>query len=317
MKTVKQILLIVVLFFMLTHVPAHAEVSSLSLLDFADILDTRQCLLASYTCKPFSCWLRRGARLIPGDTVCHNVPVAFVETTTGAFTTAVPFIGTVLSALSQAAGQQTGGARQAGDTHLQYFETRVFNVPTRWLLRFQMPFVRLCNYPEGNTFAIHYLSEADTVNWRTGLIDHLSIKTLIGGTIAQLAQICPIASIAGGNPPGDICMGTWGVTYPRTGFSNAHSEPVASGIAAYRASRVVAKPWGRVVFQSKNFSPNVQMQLGYPKFGKPKNCFDRGLTPAAWDNMTTKDPEEVGYIWVLWERRCCCIRPAGCSPLGL
>ncbi|MCL4492820.1 MAG: TraU family protein [Nitrospirae bacterium] len=292
---------------------------SLDLFDMGQILDVKQCLLAKYNCKPFACKI---GKFVYGDLVCHYVPVGFVETTTGAFTSAVPFVGTALSAIASKAGQQTGGTGQKGDNHLQFFEAHVFNVPTYWLLKYQLPFLRLCSYPEGYSWSINYLSEMDAVNWRTGISDYLSMKTLIGGSVAQLTQICPVTSVSGSsdanglNPLGDVCMGTWGVTYPRTGFSNAQSEPVASGIAAYRASRVVAKPWLRTVLTPKNFNANVSLQLGYPKWGKPRNCFERGLTPALWDNLTTKPTKGRGYIWVLWDKVCCCKTPPGCLTGG-
>ena len=157
--------------------------------------------------------------------------------------------------------------------------------------------------------------------------DYTAFDFLLGA-IDQVAQVCTITSIGDnvGNAAGqnisfpgqtlsDVCMGTWGVTYPRTGFSNASSEPVASGISAYRASRVVANPFLRVVFMPKLFSPNPRMQLGYPSFGKPLNCFSKGTTPLMWDNGTTKPPKGAGYIWVLWEKTCCSFPSTGC--LGL
>ncbi|VVB71121.1 TraU protein [uncultured archaeon] len=297
---------------------------SFDLFNFLSLLDLEQCLLRSYRCEPLGCSV-----IPPMDRVCHNFPAGFVETHTAPFTTVVPMVDVVLSAISSSASQWagSGGSSSGGsDVHLKYFEAHVFNMPTRTFIHFKYPFLKLCYY--GSTpWEVNYLSEADTVSWRTGATDFLSYQFLLG-SLAQISQVCTLTSIGnntgdaigenisvGGQVLGDVCMGTWGVTYPRTGYSNANSEPVASGIAAYRASRVVASPFLRVVFMPKLFDPNPKMQMGYPFFGKPLNCFSRGTAPLFWDNLDTKLPRGAGYIWVLWERTCCCFPSTGC--LGL
>lgn len=297
---------------------------SFDLFNFLELLDLEQCLLKSYRCAPLGCSV-----IPPMDMICHNFPAGFVETPTAPFTTVIPFLSIVLDAISGGATEWAGaGGSSSGShvNHLKYFEAHVFNLPTRTFIKLKYPFLKLCYY--GSTpWEINYLSEADTINWRTGLTDYFSYQFLFGA-IAQLSQICTITSVGdnlgdavgetlpiGGQVLGDICMGTWGVTYPRTGFSNAGSEPVASGISAYRASRVVARPFMRVVFLPKLFDPNLKMQLGYPFFGKPLNCFSKGTTPLVWDNFDTKLPKGKGYIWVLWEKTCCCFPSTGCIGL--
>ena len=297
---------------------------SFDLFNFLDLLDVEQCLLKSYRCVPL------GASVIPPmDLICHNFPAGFVETPTAPFTTAIPFLSIVLDTISGGTTDWAGSGGSssgAGDVHLKYFEAHVFNLPTRTFIHLKYPFLKLCYY--GSTpWEINYLSEADSINWRTGLTDFISYEFLLGA-IAQLSQTCTITSIGdnlgdavgetlsiGGQTLGDVCMGTWGITYPRTGFSNASSEPVASGISAYRASRVVASPLMRVVFIPKLFDPNLKMQLGYPFFAKPLNCFSKGTAPLMWDNFDTKLPKGKGYIWVLWEKTCCSFPSTGC--LGL
>jgi hypothetical protein len=304
---------------------ARAEDDDIGLFNFLELLDLEQCLLASYRCVPLGAGI-----LPPRDLICHNFPAGFVETPTAPFTTMVPFLSVVLDLLSIGGvtdwAGSGGSASGTGGAHMKYFEAHVFNLPTRTFIHFRYPFLKLCYY--GSTpWEINYLSEADTVNWRTGLTDFVSYEFLFGA-IAQISQVCTISSIGNnmgssvgesipiaGEVLGDVCMGTWGVTYPRTGFSNASSEPVASGISAYRASRVVASPLLRVVFVPKLFDANPQMQLGYPFFGKPLNCFSKGTTPLVWDNADTKLPQGKGYIWVLWEKMCCAFPSTMC--LGL
>ena len=316
-------LIAAILFVYLFWVPGAYAATSFNLFNFLSLLDTDQCLLRSYRCVPLGCSV-----IPPMDQICHNFPAGFVETPTAPFTTVIPMIDVVLSAISSSAGQWAGagGSSAGGDVHLKYFEAHVFNLPTRTFIHFKYPFLKLCYY--GSTpWEVNYLSEADAVSWRTGVTDFISYQFLLGA-IAQVAQVCTISSIGnntgdavgqnisiGGRILGDVCMGTWGVTYPRTGYSNAHSEPVASAIAAYRASRVVASPFLRVVFMPKLFDSNPRMQLGYPHFGKPLNCFSKGTTPMVWDNLDTKLPKGTGYIWVLWERTCCCVPSTGCIGL--
>ena len=293
---------------------------------FLSILDTPQCLLRGYSCVPLGCgWLP------PLDLVCHNYPAAFVETVKVPFTTAVPFLSWVMDALAASADTGVGGggsSSSGGDnTHMKFFEAHVFDVPTMPFIMLQYPLLRLCDWPSP-PFEVNYISEADVANWRTGGTDFFTYDALLGG-IAQISQACTLNSVtdtAGNltgvpmNIPGlgmlnDVCMGTWGVTYPRTGFSNALSEPVGSAIAAYRASRVVAKPFARVVFTPKPLlSANTLMQLGKPGPGFPLNCFTKGTTPSLWDNLTTtnKIPGNTGYIWVLWDRTCCCLPSTAC-----
>ncbi|MBE0427940.1 MAG: TraU family protein [Nitrospirae bacterium] len=318
----KRILIIFLLISLLVPLAVSAE-TSMDLLSFLKILDLEQCLLKSYRCIPLGC----GATP-PLDRICHNVPVGFVETTTAPFATTVPFVGTLLSIIGEEAKLGgAGGSSQQGQANLHYFETHVFNLPTRTFIKLRYPFLKLCSW--GSTpWEINYLSEADAVNWRTGIADYASYQFLFG-MIAQISQICTMTSIGDNagdavgetiNIPGigvfkDICMGTWGVTYPRVGFSNPQSEVVASAIAAYRASRIVARPFARVVFLPKLFDPDLKMQLGYPLWGKPLNCFSKGTTPMVWDNFTTKMPKGAGYIWVLWEKKCCCFPSTGCVGL--
>jgi hypothetical protein len=316
------------LVFLIALVPPAGADDTFDLFNFLKLLDLEQCLLKSYQCMPFACVDKWGIPI--GDRICHNVPVGFVETPTAPFTTVVPMVGVILDALSNSMGQYAGSggssSSSSGGTHLKYFEAHVFNMPTRTFIKLRYPFLKLCYY--GSTpWEVNYVSEADEPNWRTGLADFLTMDFLTGA-ILQISQACSVTQVAdnigdaigenisiGGQLLGDACMGTWGVTYPRTGYSNAYSEPVASGIAAYRASRVVAKPLLRLVFMPKLFDPNLKMQLGYPSYGKPLNCFSKGATPLVWDNFTTKLPKGTGYIWVLWEKTCCCYPPTGCVGL--
>jgi len=307
------------LFFFVTSVPSigfagagDTATGSLGILDLAASAET--CLLFGYQCIPFGCMLST-IPPIPGDFVCHNIPRAFVETVVGPGQTVIPFIGDVLSLIGGSLGLGSGGAASHQTTdNLQYMDAHVFDVPIYPILEFMNPLLEMCPYAD--TWAVNYFSEADTVNWRTGAADYVNFGEMLEGALTSLTSICSVpdaALSAVGISLTDICMWTWGVTYPRTGFSNSYSEPVESGIAAYRASRVVANPLLRVVFVPDPALPAAPtMQLAYPFMGKPLSCFPVGTPPAAWDNLTTKLPKGSGYVWILWDKICCCLPVHGC-----
>jgi hypothetical protein len=211
--------------------------------------------------------------------------------------------------------QQSGGAEGRGkNENLHFFESHMFVVPTFWYLKSKNPTKRLCYWQESFSTELNYVSEIDAVNWRTGLFDYL-MPEFWGGSIANILQLCPLSEVI---PPiqsltNEICMGTWGVTYPRVGFSSVNSSALASAIATWRTTRVVSKPTGRIVLFPKFFDKDIKLQLGYPMFATPNNCFYAGTAQPYWDNKTTLPPGTKGYIWVIWERVCCCKCPAtGC-----
>jgi len=279
----------------------------------SQILDIKQCL--QYQCFPFSCTCCKKKICIPGDRICHYVPRAFVETPRESFESLVSPFDIIILALKLASGeQQAGGSTGMGTTeHLKFFESHMFVVPTGEAIRMNFPGRKLCNWEEANSFELNYVSEIDSVNWRTGLIDYL-MPQFWGGAIANVLQICPLSTIVTPiqNLTSEICMGTWGVTYPRVGFSSVNSEALASAIAAWRTTRIVNNPVGRVVLMSKNLSKDVRLQLGYPQFATPNNCFPAGTPQPYWDNLTALKGER-GFIWVIWEKVCCCKCPAsGC-----
>jgi len=279
------------------------------------ILDTKQCL--KYECYPFSCQCCSKLICIPGDRVCHYVPRAFVETPRKSFTFLVSPFNEMVQLLLTALGlQQSGGTEGIGkQEHLQFFESHMFVVPTGQYLKSKNPTKRLCYWKEAFSTELNYVSEIDAVNWRTGLVDYI-MPEFWGGSIAGILQLCPLSQVITPiqNLTSDVCMGTWGVTYPRVGFSTVDSPAVASAIAAWRTTRVVSNPVGRIVLLPKFLGTDIRLQLGYPMFAKPVNCFPAGTPQLYWDNLTTPLPGIDGYIWVIWEKVCCCKCPAkGCA----
>ena len=291
--------------------PAHA--SSGSVYDIYLYLDLEQCFLPGYICIPEGC----GCYGILGcfDLVCHNYPAAFAETSLVRGQSQVPIFGELISALVGAAAKQAGagGSAQQGNTYLKYYEAHVFSYKTASYIRERYPMLRVCD-DNSESSQLNYMSELD-VSWRTAAADYITISSIFS-RLAAVVGICgKTAGVGGGLGVSDLCMGTWGLTYPRTGFTNSNSQAVASASAAYRALRVTSKSMGRTVLNQKNLNAQGKLQIGAPKGyrGKPSNCFAPGTTPIAWDNRTiSPTAEKDGYVWVWWQTKCCCKKTSAC-----
>lgn len=321
-KKIIRIVFPVLIIFSLINFPRKAQ--SLGMLDALQALDMEQCFLPSYQWVPFGCF--------PGDLVCHNIP-RFVETVQKPFTTAIPFVGSALKIIAGAAlGNvgSSGGADSANGARLHFYWTHIYSIPgTIKFLHFMNPLLTLC--PDVENPIVNYISELDVLIWQSpaGGAELFSVQGLIGA-VASISNICSItgglSTVGAAIPlPGvlsDICMGTWGVTYPRTGWSNAQTYGVASAIATYRASRVLANslyPVPRLgVFPPYGIPTpfgGTKMQLIYPHRGSPISCINPGDSPALWDN--NPDPTTAvanaaageDKIWVVWDKQCCCLPP--------
>ena len=123
------------------------------------------------------------------------------------------------------------GARTTGghkENELQYGETRVFTYIPPLVQQTDIPIAA----PRGPAFMVNYLSELDGKGWRTGLLEKF------------LALAC--------DP-----VGKWGCSFPRTGFVQQPSEPLAAHLQVIRAARVASMPIGRVVLSPYLYEPRV------------------------------------------------------------
>lgn len=284
--------------------------------DFITLIDPT-CFLASYRCVPVGCGCN-----IHGcfDLVCNAFPAAFIETPSSPFSSEISFVSELISLLTVASplnAAGSGGAAQEGQTNLRFYEAHVFNFPTLWYMELAFPLHRICPY-DGVAWELNYLSELDFISWRTGAADYLTMDYLFGA-LASVSHACELNSIlsVGGISITDSCMGSWGLTYPRTGFVVTNSKAVASAAAAYRALRVVSNPLGRIVTLPKIFNAAGYLQMGMPGEpfrAKPLNCIPVGMSALAWDNIDIKPfpNENRGYVWVWWENRCCCLPTTMC-----
>jgi len=133
----------------------------------------------------------------------------------------------------------------AGDGTANHFaEARVYTfVPDVGLSNSDIPLA----IPSAARFQPDYVSELDSLGWRSPLVDSLT---------------CPEAALArvkscGGAPDPVTCAGTWGSYYPRIGFLNHPSPALAAALQALRAGRAASRPLGRAVLATYDYEPRT------------------------------------------------------------
>jgi hypothetical protein len=105
-------------------------------------------------------------------------------------------------------------------------------------------------------------------------------------------------------------IGVWQNLYPRGGTSIHGSEPVGSGICAFRGMDIAFNPVGLPPNLEGHVVPrptgamSTCMQLAHP-IQTP--CFTAGLPPNLWETGTLSMGGK--YIWLFWRRRSCCVNP--------
>ena len=188
-------------------------------------------------------------------------------------------------------------ASKLDGTNLQFNEAHVYEFPFRDQI---MSFIDMeCpdKLPTGSF--IKYLSELDSLEWRIAVAETLGPKSM---ALAAGALSC-----AAGTLSNDLCMGSWGAVYPRTGFITHQSQVVGSAAAAVRAVSIagISGQGVHVVLEHLGFMPSFEtdkLELVYPN---PSGCIKIGQNPATWESgklsLTGK------YLWVYWRRRICCI----------
>jgi hypothetical protein len=199
---------------------------------------------------------------------------------------AIPVLGTVLSAALQAVGMPSmggggqGNASGAGHTNLAFSEVHVYSFPD--LLGGPCT---ACA-PTNALPVLHYASELDAPVWRT-----------------TVAPPLPFAAL--------IPVGVWGTLFPRTGFVIHSSPPIAAALQAVRALNIafapatpVPSPEAHVVVTpSGGFS--TCMQMASPR---PTPCMTIGTPPPMWEMGSVS--HTGSYIFLFWERQHCCVEAA-------
>jgi len=183
-------------------------------------------------------------------------------------------------------------------SNLQFNEVHIYKFP--FLNTFHSIIQTQCSTDIENIAPVVYLSELDSVEWRIGLLEALSPKSVLS---AALGPVCDALS---GNSKG-LCMGVWGPVYPRRGFITHQSEVVGSAADVYRAVSIASLN-GELFHTTLSrlmFIPDPdkdKLQLIYPH---PSGCIRIGQNPATWESGKTSPNGK--YAWVYWRHRECCI----------
>ena len=247
-----------------------------------------------------------------GVKVRYWEPVLLVETVKSPGDSVIDELGAVIKPLVQGAQSTllekatgvsipiTSGSSSSGTeaTNLQFSEVHVYKFPFSDLTS---PATAMsCGNSISALAPIIYLSELDGPEWRIGLLEALTPKSLISGAVA------PFCAALKGHSLG-LCMGYWGAVYPRRGFITHGSEVVSSAADAYRAVSIssLTDISFHTTLSKITFSPNPDLdkfQLLYPH---PSGCSDIGENPALWE--TTKTSFNGKYVFVYWRYRECCV----------
>ncbi len=163
------------------------------------------------------------------------------------------FAGQALSSFADSGGLLFGTSSshttQADQgSHLQFAEAHVYTfvpnlqIPSDYS---GIPFA----VPPGPLFQVSYLSELDGFGWRTGFADLVSdpVSALKRAGLPSCAE----------SPRVYDCAFAWASWWPRVGFLQHPSEPMAAGVQALRAGRAAAMPMGRAVVSPYLYEPRT------------------------------------------------------------
>lgn len=249
---------------------------------------------------------------IPGIVIMYWEPVLLIETVKRPGDTVIESLKPVVADFAAEGSKNlmsgvTGleipvssgsNASKLTGANLQFNEAHVYEFPFRSQI---MSFIDMeCpdKLPTGSF--IKYLSELDSLEWRIGTVEALHPKSMAsaasGLTCAETGAFLD-----------DLCMGSWGATYPRRGFIVHQSEIVGSAVAAVRSVSIASLlgSTSHVVLETTGFIPSFEsdkLELIYPT---PSGCIKIGQNPLSWESG--KLSASGKYLWVYWRRRICCI----------
>jgi hypothetical protein len=145
----------------------------------------------------------------------------------------------------------------AGDgTANQFADARVYTfVPDVGLSNSDVPLA----IPSTMKFQPDYVSELDSLGWRSPMIDTLTCPEMILARLKSCGMIPDLVT----------CAGTWGSYFPRIGSINHPSQALAAAMQALRAGRAAYRPLGRAVLAQYDYEPRtghyIQMVEPVPK----------------------------------------------------
>jgi hypothetical protein len=198
--------------------------------------------------------------------------------------------GALVDALDFAGGS-SALPQTSGHAALTFREAHVYSAPR--LLPYGCNACDGRSIPDQPLLVPHYLSELDFAAWRY----------LPDG----VANPIPIAGLN--------LAGVWGSLFPRIGFSQHDSPPVAAALLAWRAMAVAFNPapgpggsTPRTVILPAIGEPPVCFQVGYPNRSR---CGLVGMNPLHW--QLEKVEARGRNVFVFWEEKMCCVEPASAT----
>lgn len=184
------------------------------------------------------------------------------------------------------------------DTNTQMNETHVYGFPFEQA--FNAMVATQCPDQTEMNQGVVYLSELDSIEWRMGFMEAMNPKSMAS---AALGPICAgVGAFAN-----DLCMGSWGPTYPRRGFMTHHSEVVGSAAASYRAVNIAGLQLStpHIVTHPLAWQANPQTDKIQPLSPHQGSCIKIGALPLEWESGKTSVNGK--YLWVYWKKKECCI----------
>lgn len=177
----------------------------------------------------------------------------------------------------------SSGWQSVGSSNLHFHEVHLYNFPLKLLGD-----IVLCPAVPNNTLGIHYVSEADSPQWRMQVIE----KHLPQVGIAARSRFSHV--------------GNWGPLYPRTGFVIGASSAVTSALDALRAVSIAGEgiATGHVVEAPLGFQMDMnrdKMQMLYPE---KTMCMPPGTDARLWEPGRVS--KNGAYVWLYWHYRECC-----------
>ena len=247
-----------------------------------------------------------------GVKVRYWEPVLLAETVKKPGDSAIDELGAIISPMVEGASkslmqQETGLSipmssgsvtSSSDNTNLQFNEVHLYKFPFDDLVNSTIG--ASCSNTPSALAPIIYLSELDAPEWRIGVFEALSPKSLLSGSLG------PVCAVLNGHSQG-LCMGYWGPVYPRRGFIPHQSEVVGAAADVYRGASLSS--FEDISFHKTvsklTFSPDPdkdRLQVLYPF---PSGCFNIGENPALWESGKTSLNGK--YVFVYWRYQECCI----------
>lgn len=218
------------------------------------------------------------------------------------------FAGTALASFAETGGllygKSSSHTTQADQgSHLQFAEAHVYTFVPNLQIPSDYSAIPLV-IPPGPLFQVSYFSELDGFGWRSGLTD------ILADPVSALKR-AGLPSCAA-SPRVHDCAGTWASWWPRVGFLQHPSEPMAAYVQALRAGRVAAMPMTRIAVSPYFYEPRTGhwVQMIRPA-RRPGISIGRPLTRSAEEGAGSKHGAYLFLHYGIFEE---C---KGCLPVRL